>query len=249
MTTDHTRYADWDAAYVLGSLSPADRREFEAHLENCKSCRAAVAELSALPGLLGRLDAARAFAVLDPDGDAGRPPADLVDRIRARDRAQRVRRGVFSAGAVAAAAALAAVLTLTVPALLASGGQPLTQPTPPPTSQPSDAPTETVAFVATSDDVPVEATAELSRLAWGTSIRMTCTWHPDPVNGPYAPVQYALWVTDADGAETALSTWSSGAGDQVVVTAGTAVALDAISRLQVRDASGERVLLDAALSS
>ena len=38
-------------------------------------------------------------------------------------------------------------------------------------------------------------------------------------------------------------------GDQVVVTAGTAVALDDIAHLQVRDASGERVLLDAALSS
>ncbi|MGE3194226.1 MAG: anti-sigma factor [Microbacteriaceae bacterium] len=242
--TGHTRYADWDAAYVLGSLSPADRREFETHLEGCKSCRAAVAELSALPGLLGRLDAARAFAVLDPEDD-GRPPADLVERIRARDRARRVRRGLFSAGAVAAAAALATVLTLTVPALFSSTEPPVTQPTP----QVTEPPAATVAFVATADDVPVEATAELSRLAWGTSIRMTCTWHPDPVNGPYTPVQYALWVTDADGSESALSTWSSGAGDQVVVTAGTAVALDDIAHLQVRDASGERVLLDAALSS
>jgi len=31
---DH-RYAMWDAAYVLGSLSPGDRREFEAHMANC----------------------------------------------------------------------------------------------------------------------------------------------------------------------------------------------------------------------
>ena len=31
-TGDIHEYATWDAAYVLGSLSPADRREFEAHL-------------------------------------------------------------------------------------------------------------------------------------------------------------------------------------------------------------------------
>ncbi len=32
-------YALWDAAYVLGSLSCADRREFEEHLNTCASCR------------------------------------------------------------------------------------------------------------------------------------------------------------------------------------------------------------------
>jgi hypothetical protein len=232
--TGHPRYAEWDAAYVLGSLSPADRREFETHLEECKACRAAVAELSALPGLLGRLDSARAFAVLEPDEDAGPPPADLVARIRSHDRTRRIRRGLVSAGAVAAAAALATVLTLAVPAIIS----------------PADQPSATVTLVATSADVPVEATAELSRADWGTSIRMTCTWHPiDPVNGPYGPVEYALWVTAEDGTESALSTWSSGSGGTVIVTAGTAVALDDISRVEVRDASGERVLLDAALRS
>jgi anti-sigma factor RsiW len=28
-------YSMWDAAYVLDSLSDADRREYEAHLEGC----------------------------------------------------------------------------------------------------------------------------------------------------------------------------------------------------------------------
>lgn len=45
-------YALWDGAYVLGSLSCADRREFEAHLSTCVSCRLAVGELCGLPGLL-----------------------------------------------------------------------------------------------------------------------------------------------------------------------------------------------------
>ncbi|MDI3314665.1 MAG: carotenoid oxygenase family protein [Mycobacterium sp.] len=52
---DH-RYALWDAAYVLGSLSDVDRREFEAHLGECASCRDAVTELSGMPALLSLLD-------------------------------------------------------------------------------------------------------------------------------------------------------------------------------------------------
>ena len=53
---DNHRYAMWDAAYVLGSLSATERREFEAHLADCPPCREAVAQLSGLPALLSRLD-------------------------------------------------------------------------------------------------------------------------------------------------------------------------------------------------
>lgn len=56
-------YAMWDAAYVLGALSCAERREFEAHLGICASCRAAVAELSDLPPLLRVLDVDEARAI------------------------------------------------------------------------------------------------------------------------------------------------------------------------------------------
>lgn len=49
-------YATWDAAYVLGSLSAQDRREFETHLPDCPSCWAAVTELSGIPALLALLD-------------------------------------------------------------------------------------------------------------------------------------------------------------------------------------------------
>ena len=32
MNTIPDKFAQWDAAYVLGALSPAERREFEEHL-------------------------------------------------------------------------------------------------------------------------------------------------------------------------------------------------------------------------
>ena len=40
--TNADPYAMWDAAYVLGSLSSAERREYEAHLVTCRQCRSLV---------------------------------------------------------------------------------------------------------------------------------------------------------------------------------------------------------------
>ena len=45
-------YEMWDAAYVLGALSEADRGEYEEHLADCMSCREAVAELAGVVPLL-----------------------------------------------------------------------------------------------------------------------------------------------------------------------------------------------------
>ncbi|GGK20999.1 hypothetical protein GCM10010124_11880 [Pilimelia terevasa] len=49
-------HAHSDASYVLGALGPAERTEYEQHLETCPDCREAVAEIAVLPGLLARLD-------------------------------------------------------------------------------------------------------------------------------------------------------------------------------------------------
>lgn len=56
MTTSHHEYGMWDAAYVLGSLSESDHREFETHLHECALCQDAVAELSEMPAALSLLD-------------------------------------------------------------------------------------------------------------------------------------------------------------------------------------------------
>jgi AAA ATPase domain/Putative zinc-finger len=78
---DGHKYAQWDAAYVLGSLSEMDRREFDAHLGECPSCRDAVTELSGMPALLSLLD--RDEVTDEDDPVAVRPPwpqPDLVGR-------------------------------------------------------------------------------------------------------------------------------------------------------------------------
>ncbi|RII97800.1 anti-sigma factor, partial [Clavibacter michiganensis] len=56
---------EWDAAYVLGSLSATDRALFEAHLEGCDACMRSLAELSGLPGVLRMLPVEEAIALMD----------------------------------------------------------------------------------------------------------------------------------------------------------------------------------------
>ncbi|MBX3195100.1 MAG: zf-HC2 domain-containing protein [Microbacteriaceae bacterium] len=237
--TDHAHYAEWDAAYVLGALPPGERREFEDHLEDCARCRSAVAELGAVPGLLGRLDDARAFALLDAPGedDSGYavPTQDLVARVRARDRSQRIVRGIRVAAGLAAAAVIATVLTLAVPTILS----------------PAPAAEVTAELQPADPDVPVEASVRLTSAEWGTRIEMNCAYHgaaPDPEAG-YANPTYAMWVVGRDGSETALSTWTASPGGSVRVDAGTALALADIAEIEVRSATGEQVLLAADLGA
>ncbi len=41
--------------YVLGALSPTERRAYEEHLSRCHQCRDDLASVAGLPGLLARL--------------------------------------------------------------------------------------------------------------------------------------------------------------------------------------------------
>ncbi len=86
------RYAEWDAAYVLGALSSVERLEFEAHLGSCAACSARVAEMAGMPGILGRLDEASAEELRDLPADADAPVrtegavAHLARRVHRRRR-------------------------------------------------------------------------------------------------------------------------------------------------------------------
>ncbi|MFD0518834.1 anti-sigma factor family protein [Paractinoplanes durhamensis] len=76
----HCEHEHDDGAYVLGALSPAERAAYERHLATCSFCREAVADISALPDLLARLDAKEFAKLLDPTLTAGdHPGASLRD--------------------------------------------------------------------------------------------------------------------------------------------------------------------------
>ena len=64
-------------AYVLGALEPGERLRVDEHLRRCPTCAAELAEFSALPGLLDRVDPAD----LGPRGVT--PSPDLFARMSA----------------------------------------------------------------------------------------------------------------------------------------------------------------------
>ena len=234
MNADHARYADWDSSYVLGALTPAERREYEGHLETCEACRRSVAELAPMPGLLSRLTPERALGLLDDEASPGpAPKPELRDAVRleARRRSIRRRRRGWAVASVAAAAVV----------VLAALFAPLAFSRPAPGGQ-------TVAF-DTVADVPVTATAVLTPVEWGTRIALDCTYETDGADAAGAPEggwPYALVVVDRDGNRTQVSSWRAMPGATARLQAATAVDVEDISSLEIRGVESARVLLTGA---
>ena len=221
---DHPAYAEWGAAYVLGALTPDDRRAFESHLHECEACRLSVAQLAPMPGLLSR---ARPIIAADEDVTAADgPPINLISLVERREarRRQTVRRRITVAVAsVAAAVALA----VAIPALTASDAA---------------LPIATVALEPVGNS-PLTASVALTETTWGTSVSMVCDY-PATASGPIyaADPTYSLVITDSSGVETQVSTWTATPGKTVTLDAGTATPVDQIATIEVRDAAGEPVL-------
>ncbi|MGA8115433.1 MAG: zf-HC2 domain-containing protein, partial [Actinocatenispora sp.] len=68
-------FRSYDAAYVLGALTPAERHEYEQHLVGCRRCREAVRSFAGLPGLMSRVRPE------DFTTDEVQPPPDLLPSL------------------------------------------------------------------------------------------------------------------------------------------------------------------------
>lgn len=223
--TEHDDLRDWDAAYLLGSLSTDDRRRYERHLADCGACAAWVAELAGLPGLLGKLPPIEAKELLDHT-----PPQapDLLPRLvgHVARRRRQVRRWVvgLTVGAVAVGVAIAAIVG---PSLLASVDR------------------EPVTVAVELDEVspsPLVASIRLIEEQWGTRVEMECRY--DAGGGRYTnPAEYAMYVTDEAGDEDRVATWTAAPGETATPSGTTAVALAQIRSVEVRLVPDGTVLL------
>ncbi len=192
-------FAHHDAAYVLGALSQEERRAFEEHVSRCTACTRAVADLAGLPALLAHVDET-AFAGPDTSPPL---PETLLPRLLVEVRRRRRRmRAVAVAGAVTAAAAAVAVV---VGVLLAG-------------SSPSPAPPDAQAM-SQVDQERLSATVSLEGVAWGTRMRLACTYR-DAGWGD-AP-SYALVVRTRDGETQQVATWRGVPGRVTRLEAATA---------------------------
>ncbi len=223
-------FADWDAAYVLGSLSPVERRQFEDHLEVCRICAAGVTELAGMPGLLAQLSPADGLATLD-DAQVKRTSqhTDLYPRLNGTVRRIRFRRRVVTA--LAAAAVLAAAIV--IPITIVAG--------PPPTVSAQFTPLVTES---------ISAQVSLTDKRWGTLVEVECRYADDatwPTPDPGGGWDYALFVTDQSGTTTRVAGWKAVAGADVRATGSLGADAATLVKAEIRAVPSGTVMLAADL--
>ncbi|HET9874749.1 MAG TPA: zf-HC2 domain-containing protein [Mycobacterium sp.] len=236
---DHKHgFAVWDAAYVLGALSAGDRREFEAHMADCPSCRNAVAELSGMPAQLSQLDHDELTAIdaqikqADHSGGApppGEPTPLLLAWVRRRRRRTRL---------ATWASAVAATAVLAVGVFIGVEDRSLTlAPTPPRVTVSALLMTQ----VATNTLI---STVSLRSERWGTFIALNCVCLALP-NAHHDAL--AMVVVGRNGRRTQLATWVAHPGQTATPTASTSTRTDQIAAVQVVSVDDGRVLLQRSL--
>jgi anti-sigma factor RsiW len=238
---DNHPYAMWDAAYVLGSLSAADRREFESHLANCPDCRQAVSELSGVPALLSQLDGAE-VAAIDRSGTPagfgvlGSEPAtpqispQLLPSLLAAVRWRR-RRTLLTTWVASAAAAV----VLGIGVFVGVQGHFATAP------QQVTASTQHMSQVGTH---LLDSTVSVTSQHWGTSIDLKCVCLA-PLNAPHD--RLAMVVVGRDGSQTRLATWTAEPGHTATPAGSISTPVDQIAAVQVVSADSGEVLLERSL--
>ena len=229
---DH-EYATWDAAYVLGSLSPADRREYEAHLSVCPFCTQAVAELSGMPALLSKVDSETVAEISEQSAEPPMAPNMLPSMLFAvRRRRRRTRLMTWSSSA---AAAVLLIVGVFVGIANLSGHSPTSAP---PQASVSALPMDQVGTKA------LASTVSLSSQNWGTVIDLRCVC--------LAPVyahhdKLAMVVVNRDGSHTQLATWVADPGHTATPAGSISTPVDQIAAVQVVSADNGKVLLERSL--
>lgn len=229
---DH-RYAMWDAAYVLGSLSHRDRREFEAHMADCPPCRQAVAELSGMPAILSLLNV-NDVAAMTGSGHASAFPAmspkllpSLLATVRWRRRRTRLMTWTVS---------VTAAVVLTIGVVVGIQGRfPMS---PPPQTSVSALP---MAQVGTT---LLASTVALSGQQWGTyiTLKFVCLAPPDAHHDTVA-----LVVVGRDGSQTRLATWVAIPGHTATPSGSISTPVDQIAAVQVVLADNGQVMLQRSI--
>lgn len=229
MSSVEDRFSTWDAAYVLGALSPEDRREFEEHLAGCTGCQAALAEVAGMPGLLAAVapeDAAMWSEAPVPGTDLA-PPDTLLPKMITEIRSRRRR-------ALTAVVGVAAALVL----LLSGVAIGRVWPADPP-DRVAFSPVEASSMTAVADLVPVEG---------GTEIRLECQYgeRSDPT-GTAAYADYSIYVVDDRDRAEDVKNWSAKPNKVMRPEGLTPLSVSKIKRIEVRRSDTGQTVLQTTL--
>lgn len=231
---NHDEFREYDAAYVLGSLSPADRRAFEEHLGGCRDCARGVREIAGVPGLLAAVPRQMAEAEL---GDPPPMPDTLLPRLVREVRRRRARRG-WAIGAAAAVAAAA----ITLGGVGLAGGLDAGAPTAGAT------PSVTVGTPAAGTAMRqvgqqrLHATVSFTARDWGTSVDLNCAYDAGATYPSGGHPTYVLVVRDTEGTMQQVATWRAVPGREMALKGASSWDRADIAQVLVRTETGRTVL-------
>lgn len=222
------RFALLDAAYVLGALSPDERRDFEEHLAGCSSCRAAVAELAGIPGLLAQVSPEDAALVAAQTSEAVEAEALPKSLLPSRIAGQRKRRRRLVAAIVAAAAAVVLIVGGIV---WNSGLLPIGEPRSP-------------ILLAFGHVQPssITATVEVVPQSEGTDFRVECQYAANGGHPREAYETYGIWIVDRSGSAVEAKTWPAKPNRVMRPQAHSPLDMPRISHVEIRNEEGETLL-------
>jgi hypothetical protein len=234
---DGDRYVTWDAAYVLGSLTSNERREYEAHLETCARCRSAVAEISGIPALLAMLDLEDVRALDEETPEPPPLPPQVLDSVLDKVRWRRRRSRLLTSAAVGLAAALLAVgLVIAIrPGVVGLQSNTTTQ-----AANPGIEMTKV-------SDTPINASITMTGYGWGTRIDMACSYGDWGQGGKVPPQNLGMVVVGRDGSHNQVATWLGLSGATALPSATTPMQKDEIAAVQLVSADDGKVLLEKTL--
>lgn len=217
MSSRHEELSALLGPYLLGGLNQTDRSRIEQHLDACRQCRAEVADLAPIPGLLARASGevaadANEGAVVAPEPSGAPPPLEtLLDDAR-RERRSRNRR--LAAAGLTLAASVAAV-GFAVGATWSSG----------------ETPDATTSFVAAQPG-GITGEARLLDKPWGTEIQIDLASLPDDAT-------FHLEAAHSDGENERTATWRSTDTGRCSVVGATSLDVTDVDELRVISENGE----------
>jgi len=224
VTAEHADFEHDDAAYLLGGLDEPERIAFEAHLAGCSTCRARLAELGELPGLLARADADYLQATQDEPEPA---PETLLPRLLQAVTTSRRRRARRSAGMGLAAACLVVLLAIAG----VSGWRA------------SHRPDALTMQAVGPNGADVHATILLTTAGSGTRVKLDCGYHAGTGRYPNAaPPSYRMVIFNRLGERADLGVWQPLPGEDVEIARTSPWPRASITKIEVSNASGETVL-------
>jgi hypothetical protein len=223
-------YALWDAAYVLGALSPSDRLEFEEHLATCSSCQGAVAEIAGVPGLLAQVGPEDAAQLTESTAREESMPAEVLPAVLTQVSARRQRMTRLLVG-------LAAATVLVLGGFAAGSGV---------LSGGDDEPRR-LAF-ASVGPTNITAVVDLVPVSDGTQLDVECQYGgataPDP-DGHYA--RYSIVVTDRFGRSSTVKDWPVSPNKVMRPSGRTPLQVSQISDVEIQVTATKATVLRASV--